>query len=181
MPRISFPRLAAITCTLALACCVPPPPQPLPPPAQRPAPAPAPAPVVQQPVYKSWIDAPQTAGDWSYRSTASESFAQFASGNGQPLLALTCNRGNRTVVLARAGTAARDVPMRVLTETAERLLSATPGDGGVAWLSASFRATDPLLDAMALTRGRFAVETAGLETLYVPAWAEVTRVIEDCR
>ncbi|MGE5953581.1 MAG: hypothetical protein ACM308_08200 [Qipengyuania vulgaris] len=39
----------------------------------------------------------------------------------------------------------------------------------------------PLLDAMALTKGRFAVETPGLPTLYLPAWAEVTRVIEDCR
>jgi len=33
---------------------------------------------------------------------------------------------------------------------------------------------------MALSKGRFAVETQGLETLYVPAWPEMTRVIEDC-
>ena len=39
----------------------------------------------------------------------------------------------------------------------------------------------PLLDAMAITRGRFAVEVEGEPGLYVPAWAEVTRVIEDCR
>ena len=40
---------------------------------------------------------------------------------------------------------------------------------------------DPLLDAMAVTRGRFAVETTGLSTLYLPPWAEVTRAIESCR
>jgi hypothetical protein len=42
-------------------------------------------------------------------------------------------------------------------------------------------AQDPLLDAMAFSKGRFAVESAGLATLYVPPYPEVTRVIEDCR
>ena len=40
---------------------------------------------------------------------------------------------------------------------------------------------DPLLDAMAITKGRFAVAAPGEPTLYLPAWAEVSRVIEDCR
>jgi hypothetical protein len=34
---------------------------------------------------------------------------------------------------------------------------------------------------MAFSRGRFAIETAGLPTLYVPSWPEVSRVVEDCR
>jgi hypothetical protein len=34
---------------------------------------------------------------------------------------------------------------------------------------------------MAYSRGRFAVEINGLPTLYLPSWAEVGRVIEDCR
>jgi len=38
-----------------------------------------------------------------------------------------------------------------------------------------------LLDAMALARGRFAVEVAGYPALYLPNWAEVARVVEDCR
>ena len=42
-------------------------------------------------------------------------------------------------------------------------------------------ARDPLLDAMAFSKGRFALEVAGLPTLYVPSYPEVTRVIEDCR
>lgn len=42
-------------------------------------------------------------------------------------------------------------------------------------------ADDPILDAMAITKGRFAIETPGLPTLYIPAWVEVSRVIEDCR
>ncbi len=47
--------------------------------------------------------------------------------------------------------------------------------------SVSLNPRDPLLDAMAITRGRFAVEVEGETPLYLPAWAEVTRVIEDCR
>ena len=46
---------------------------------------------------------------------------------------------------------------------------------------ASVPARDPLLDAMAFSRGRFAVEVSGGPTLVVPAYPEVTRVIEDCR
>jgi hypothetical protein len=57
-------------------------------------------------------------------------------------------------------------------------LEAQPAAGGV---RAELAASDPLLDAMAFTKGRFAVETAGQETLYVPAYPEISRVIEDCR
>ena len=46
---------------------------------------------------------------------------------------------------------------------------------------ARLRADDRLLDAMALSKGRFAVEVDGMTALYLPSWAEVTRVIEDCR
>jgi len=38
-----------------------------------------------------------------------------------------------------------------------------------------------VLDQIAYSRGRFAIEIAGLEPLIVPAWPEVGRVIEDCR
>ncbi|HCY02645.1 MAG TPA: hypothetical protein DHU71_07085, partial [Erythrobacter sp.] len=62
-----------------------------------------------------------------------------------------------------------------------RTLAATPAARELQSLTATLAANDPLLDAMAVTRGRFAVETPGLSTLYLPPWAEVSRVIEDCR
>lgn len=40
---------------------------------------------------------------------------------------------------------------------------------------------DRKLDAMAHSRGRFAVEVAGLTPSYLPSWPEVSRVVEDCR
>ncbi|WP_324743459.1 hypothetical protein U8326_08035 [Tsuneonella sp. CC-YZS046] len=71
--------------------------------------------------------------------------------------------------------------MRIMTETATRLLDARPTGAQSADLATNLSARDSLLDAIALSRGRFAVEAAGLPTLYLPSWAEVSRVIEDCR
>lgn len=184
MPSFSLSRALVGSSILALACCAPPPPQPLPPPpVVQPSPAPAPAPTaaIQEPTRDNWMDAPQTAGDWSYQPTASGSVAQFYRSAAEPMLALACDVARREIQLARPGVAAQGIPVRVRTETTERLLTAYPAEDGSRWLIASLRSSDPLLDAMALSRGRFAVETAGLATLYVPAWAEVTRVIEDCR
>lgn len=42
-------------------------------------------------------------------------------------------------------------------------------------------ANDVVLDQIAYSRGRFALEAAGLPMLILPPWAEVARVIEDCR
>ncbi|WP_343520792.1 hypothetical protein [Sphingomonas sp.] len=48
-------------------------------------------------------------------------------------------------------------------------------------LFATLPANDQLVDAMGYSRGRFIVETPGMAPLVVPAWAEVLRVVEDCR
>ncbi len=72
-------------------------------------------------------------------------------------------------------------PMRIRTETADAFSMRTPAGGGASLSFGEHPAGDPLLDAMALSKGRFAVETQGMPTLYLPSWAEVTRVIEDCR
>ena len=71
--------------------------------------------------------------------------------------------------------------MRMYTEARDASLSAQPQAGTVPMVVAALPARDPLLDAIAFSRGRFAVEVAGLQTLYLPSWPEITRVIEDCR
>ena len=52
---------------------------------------------------------------------------------------------------------------------------------GTKELVADLTATDPLLDAMAFSRGRFATAASGAPMLTVPSAPEVTRVVEDCR
>lgn len=91
---------------------------------------------------------------------------------------MRCNLPERTVTLWRAGSGNGQVPMTVLTETVIRPLTGTAQTSGIA---VTLNARDPLLDAMAFSRGRFAVETAGLGPLYIPSWPEVSRVLEDCR
>ena len=94
---------------------------------------------------------------------------------------MECDRAQQRISLMRHGQANGQTALTIRTETASRNLTAQPVAGAQPMLVASLSSGDPLLDAMALTKGRFAVETAGLPTLYIPAWGEVTRVIEDCR
>lgn len=85
------------------------------------------------------------------------------------------------MLLMRAGAATAAVPMAVRTTSTLRPMSSDPALSPSGWLVVAIPARDPLLDAMAFSRGRFTVEVAGLETLYLPAWPELSRVIEDCR
>jgi hypothetical protein len=96
-------------------------------------------------------------------------------------LVLSCDRAAGMITLMRPGTAQGQVPMSVITSTTTRPVSGLAIATQPPVIAASFTARDGLLDAMAFSRGRFAVETAGLPTLYVPSWPEVSRVIEDCR
>ncbi len=175
---------------LAAPGCVPPAPGPAPAPAPAPvaAPAGAPPPIAALPeaTYDDWLDAPATPGDWRYGAQGGGATqASFGGGAGQTRLTLRCDLASRRVALAltRAGDASGPLQsgpaqLRIRTEFAERLLEARPADGAV---TAELAASDPLLDAIAFTKGRFAVETAGQEPLYVPAYPEISRVIEDCR
>jgi hypothetical protein len=115
------------------------------------------------------MDAPLTPGDWRY----SGGTATFAAPDGTALATLRCIGG--AVAIDRAGTATSFV---VRSETLSRALTPTSTAG---WTSASLTAQDALLDAIAFSKGRFAIENDGLPTLYIPSYPEVTRVIEDCR
>lgn len=107
--------------------------------------------------------------------------AVFGSTDGTALFSMRCERVSGTVLLARAGTLAGPTTMTIKTETQDRKLTARPNPGTPPMIETSLVARDGLLDAMALSKGRFAVEVSGLPSLYLPSWAEVTRVIEDCR
>lgn len=144
----------------------------------RPAPSqpspgqPAPAPV-------NWIDLPAAPGNWTWRPIPGGSQADFAGGQ----FTIRCDVVARTVTLQRAGRAAGAPAMTILTTQGSRTVPAMGLERrtGDAVLEATLSARDPLLDAMAFSRGRFAVSSPGLPLLSVPNWAEVGRVIEDCR
>lgn len=179
--RIVKPLAAATACCLALAGCVPPP-APAPAPVATPTPTPKPAPrPTLTPAPENWMDAPRTPGDWTYVQSGTRSHAAYGPANSEAEFVIGCDKATRTIHLVRAGPAQGSIPMRILTETADRMLSAQASHDGFAVVTATLPANDRLLDAMAFSKGRFAVEVPGLETLYLPSWAEVSRVIEDCR
>lgn len=169
--------LAAVT----LAGCVSAPataPVPAPAPVARPAPAPLPAPVPQAAVSDNWMDVPATPGDWRYAPRGAGTEASFWSATGAPLARLRCVAESRFVVLSLPESGAREPLVTIRTETVTRTLQAALADRE---MTVTLAASDPLLDAMALSKGRFMVESEGLPPLYLPSWAEVSRVIEDCR
>ena len=170
--------LAAGLAALTAACVSPPRPVPVAVPVHVPMPPPRPAP---PPPPADWRDAPPTPGDWRWSGTSGTSQASFGAAGAAPLVTLTCERAARMVLLERAGAATGSVPITVRTTFNLRLLTSDPAISRPGWITARLTPRDPLLDAIAFSRGRFTVEVAGMPALYLPSWPEISRVIEDCR
>jgi len=192
MKAVYFPALwqaaGALTLTFAIAGCVPQAeaPAPTPPPVVTPAPTPTPTPppappVVQEPVYDNYLDAPQTPGTWVYVNELSETLAVFGTGPGEGRFLLRCAGGKVGLARVTDTPATQPRAMSVSTETVTRQLLASPVPRRERIVAVELDPRDSLLDAMAITKGRIAVQVEGEGTLYMPAWVEISRVIEDCR
>ena len=176
---MAFRRLFVAALFVSVAGCVAAPPQPQPtPPVVTPTPRPTPTPT-PVPTYSNWMDVPQTPGDWRYGPITGGTAAQFGQTASEARFAIRCLRRGE-IELVRYGTFAGDAAMTVRTESASRGIAGVPMMDNAA-LRATLSASDPLLDAMAFSKGRFAIEAPGAPALYLPSWPEVTRVIEDCR
>ncbi|PTS81094.1 hypothetical protein DBR17_10110 [Sphingomonas sp. HMWF008] len=173
--RLTPAPLAALAAILFVSGCISAPeaPRPAPAPVAVPRPAPPVLPVAQGADWRDWAVTP---GDWAYRAEERGSIAVFGAARADALLTLRCDRGAGVVYLSRSGAAA--TPLTLRTSSIARTVPVQPSGGSVA---VALTARDPLLDALAFSRGRFIVEQQGTPTLVVPAWAEVGRVIEDCR
>jgi hypothetical protein len=106
-----------------------------------------------------------TPGDWTYR--ADDLTAVYGGG----LFTVRCDPAARRVTLSRGG-AAGGLTLR--TSYGDRSLAAGPS-------GAVLPASDPLLDQLVFSRGRFAVEAEGQARLVLPTWPEPARVVEECR
>ena len=114
---------------------------------------------------------PLTPGGWTYAATPVASDSTFAG-----LLRIRCDRAAHVVSIRRLGVAPTPgvaiPPILVATDSVARSLP-----GAVAALGPF----DPLLDAIAFSRGRVVVTGGGGGMLVLPAWPEAARSIEDCR
>ncbi len=118
-------------------------------------------------LFDSTRAAPLSPGQWSYIPTATGSEARYGM-----IFSIRCDRASRRVTLRRtdliAATAAG--AMTIGTDLTVRTL---PADGVVTNI-------DPVLDAIAFSRGRFIVSGGGMR-LVLPASPEAARSIDHCR
>lgn len=158
----TFAALAASA--LLAGCASKPAPAPAPQAAPAPPPLAGPPPVMRAPSPSvEWQDADLSPGFWFHDGPS----ARFLTPDGAAF-ALRCDGAARRILLEREGAAGE---MTIRTSAADRRF---------ADVRAPLAANDPFLDAIAFSRGRFAVETAG-RILVIPAWPEPAAAVEDCR
>ena len=122
---------------------------------------------------------PITPGSWAYRAVVGGSEATFVDAGGQARMVIACGRVTRLVTLSRIS-AAPASSISVWTSSANRDLPSR-FDQNARRVIAQVGAADALLDAIAHSRGRFAVSMPGSPVLVLPAGTEVAHVVEDCR
>ena len=166
-PLILVALFAAAGCTSA-------PPRIAAVPPARPVAVPAPVPPPAD-----WRDWPMTAGVWRYAQDARGSVAMYGRVNADAVVVLRCDKRGVRVFLSVPGSASGTMTVRTSSTTRSVPIGATGGTPP--YLAAALTPTDPLLDALAFSRGRFALVLVGKQPLIVPAWSEVGRLVEDCR
>ena len=127
-----------------------------------------------------WNDWPFTPGIWTYRRDGRYSVAQFGAPGRNAIVRFRCDAHNRRVTLSREASATGGT-MVIRTSSMTKTMAATASDANAAYLAADIATTDPILDAMAFSRGRVLVEMEGQQPVILPTWAEIARIVEDCR
>ncbi|WP_425230535.1 hypothetical protein [Sphingomonas sp.] len=148
----------------------------------RPSPPPAAPHAIAPPLLPAdWREWPQTPGTWRYTADARGSVAMFGRVGSDAVAVLRCDRRGGRLFLSVAGS--EPATLTVRTSSVTRTLPVGATDGMPPYLAATLTPADPLLDAMAFSRGRFVLSLAEARggPLVLPAWAEVGRVVEDCR
>ncbi|MFN3619053.1 hypothetical protein [Sphingorhabdus sp.] len=172
-------RHLTLIAIMALAACVAPPPQP------APKTVSAPPPVVVTPTPEprlagDWNDWPFTPGNWTYSRDGRGSMGAFGAPGRTATVSLRCDAQSRRVYLAREASAPGQ-RMVIRTSTAMKEFIARAVSANTANIAAEILPNDPILDAMAFSRGRVLVEAEGQQPVILPSWAEITRIVEDCR
>jgi hypothetical protein len=118
-------------------------------------------------------------GTWTYRAITGGSEADFVDAAATVRMILRCDRAARTVSIIRTGVPAAAPTLSVWTTSLSK--SVPSRYLATKDLVADVAAGDPLLDAVAFSRGRLATAAEGAPLVAVPTWSELARVIEDCR
>ena len=128
------------------------------------------------PDYSYW---PVSPGSWTYRAVPGGSEASFVDATGSARMIIACGKATRLVTISRTS-AAPASNVSIWTSSAIRNLPSR-FDQASTRVIAQVGAADPLLDAMALSRGRIAVSMPGSPAFVLPVGTEIDHVVEDCR
>jgi hypothetical protein len=127
-----------------------------------------------------WTDWPITKGNWVYRQDERGSIGYFGETGKTAMITIRCDKARQHIYLSRAGVAAGP-QITLRTSSISKTLQAGATGSTPPYIAVELSPMDPILDAMAYSRGRFALEAAGHTPLAIPLWAEISKVIEDCR
>lgn len=120
-----------------------------------------------------------TPGSWTYTKDTRGGLALYGTVGSNAVLSIRCDTTTRRIFVSRPGNVAARMTLRATMGA--RAYDAKPTAGSVPYVAAEIAPTDPQLDALAFSRGRFLVGLSGAPDIVVPSWPEVSRVIEDCR
>lgn len=171
-------RHLTLIALLALTACVSPPP----PPAAKTVSAPLRAAAMDPALALTgdWNDWPFTPGDWTYNRDGRGSVGQFGVQGRAAMFRLRCDMQTRRVTVSKEAQALGQ-RMVIRTSSMTKQLPAQLTGGSPAYIAADIMTNDPILDAMAFSRGRILIETEGQQPIILPSWAEIARIVEDCR
>lgn len=175
--------LCSVMALMLATCAAPAPtrvPQPFPQPPVSNEPPPPPAPVeIVQPAGE-WLDWPLAKGQWVYRTDDRGSIALFGVAGKDALVTLRCDKARRILFLSRAGLL-KYSRMTIRTSYSFKTFETQNTGSAPHYVATEIAPTDPILDAMAFSRGRIAVQAYGELFIAIPVWAEIGRVVQDCR
>jgi hypothetical protein len=178
-------RFYTLSIFIMLAACSSPsapPPSPSPRPVARPAPVTSTTTAPVQAVQGNWTDWPISAGNWIYRTDNRGSIALYGQPGLDALLTLRCDTARGRIYLSRSderGVGAGTITIR--SSSALKKFAGAPTGGTPAYTAIEIMPFDGILDAMAFSRGRIAIEADGQQSVAIPVWSEIGRVVEDCR
>ncbi|MBO9669659.1 MAG: hypothetical protein J7485_03995 [Sphingobium sp.] len=179
MRALSLAGLTTLAACTVVPTAAPPPP---PPPPLQPAPAPPPPPPVAVAPEKPWDVAPLTPGIWRYEKQDAASIASFGIPGGSRVAALRCEPGTRQLTFSIGVRAvASAVPVSIRTTSGTLAWNGISVGGDNPSVLVTRPANDSGFDWIAYSRGRISAEAQGVPRLILPVWAEISRVIEDCR
>lgn len=177
-----FLFLSAMALSTLTTCAAPKalPPLPLPPPISTTVISPPVATKLQilQPA-GHWTDWPMEAGVWTYRRDERGSIALYGVVSNDALVMLRCDKARGRIFMSRA--ASTGGSMMVRASSTSKAIPTGPSGSQPPYVGSELAVNDALLDAMAFSRGRIALELVGTQNIAIPVWSEIGRVIEDCR